>query len=66
MGSLGIRATAAKSCPVSRPRSPFYEKVYAVAGALTAEAKRCMPAPRRLRWMASDVIDAEFALRSCK
>ena len=31
-----------------------------------AEAKRCMPAPRRLRWMASDVIDAEFALRSCQ
>ena len=35
-----------------------------------AEAKRCMPAPRRLHWMASvmtdgDVIDAEFALRRC-
>ena len=32
----------------------------------TAEAKRCMPAPRRLHWMASDVIDAEFALRRCQ
>ena len=31
-----------------------------------AEAKRCMPAPRRLHWMASDVIDAEFALRRCQ
>ena len=33
-----------------------------------AEAKCCMPAPRRLHWMASvrgDVIDAEFALRRC-
>ena len=25
----------------------------------TVEAKRSMPAPRRLRWVASDVIDAE-------
>ena len=32
----------------------------------TAEAKRCMPAPRRLRWMASDVIDDKFALRICQ
>ena len=32
----------------------------------TAEAKRRMPAPRRLRWMASDVINAEFALCRCQ
>ena len=32
----------------------------------TAEAKRCMPTPRRLHWMASDVIDAKFALRRCQ
>ena len=31
----------------------------------TAEAKHCMPAPRRLRWMASDVIDAEFRRCQC-
>ena len=32
----------------------------------TAEANRCMPAPRRRHWMSSDLIDAEFALRSCQ
>ena len=32
----------------------------------TAEAKHCMSAPRRLHWMASDVIDAEFALSRCQ
>ena len=44
----------------------MHHYVNAVASWGTAEAKRCMPAPKRLRWMASDVIDAEFALRSCQ
>ena len=32
----------------------------------TTEAKLCMPAPRRLHRMASDLIDAEFALCRCQ
>ena len=45
----------------------MHHHVHAVAGALRKpklHARR--PAPRRLRWMVSDVIDAEFALRSCQ